>query len=155
MIVLARRAGPLAARHDRCTVRCPVGCLGLSPRADNPLRFAWARTVGDVLDLVARGELEWVPNLGPVSVAEIMSALLAAGFGPDYQILAVDVGVAGGSVVCGHKGCGCAGAFTVERMPPGEISTLCPLHACTALLVLNDEGYRIRCCDEALAMLPT
>ena len=68
--------------HERVTVTCPIECLGLSAHAANPLHSAlgWSATVGDVLGMLASGELAKVRGLGPRRVGEVRTALVAAGF---------------------------------------------------------------------------
>ncbi|MFB4307199.1 hypothetical protein [Actinomadura sp. GTD37] len=75
--------------HVRVTASCPVGCLGLSAHAANPLRSAlgWSATVSDVLGLLASGELAQVRGLGARRVGEVCTALVAAGFPVPRDVL--------------------------------------------------------------------
>jgi hypothetical protein len=60
----------------------PLACLGLSERVRSAFRQhrSKARTVGDVLALVQSGELKNIHNIGPRSVREVQTALVAAGY---------------------------------------------------------------------------
>jgi hypothetical protein len=69
------------------TLDCPIECLLelLSRKAFNPLARAYdapfdpPRTVGDVVDLHARGLLRDIHNLGSRHASEIEAALILAG----------------------------------------------------------------------------
>ncbi|NVI92693.1 hypothetical protein [Actinomadura sp. BRA 177] len=68
--------------HERVTVACPVGCLGLSAHVANALRHGLGRSVrvGDVLGLLHSGRLDEVREMGARRVGEVRTALVAAGF---------------------------------------------------------------------------
>lgn len=75
--------------HGPITRDCPPQCLlhVMSRRAWHPLMRGAAgtappKTVGDVLDLYARGRLKDIPGLGPRRIGEIQAALIFAGFDP-------------------------------------------------------------------------
>lgn len=57
----------------------------LSKRAYNGLRRSGLSTVGDVIDVAARGELRSISNLGKVSVAEIVAYVKNVS-GEDYSV---------------------------------------------------------------------
>jgi len=73
--------------HGAISPDCPVECLQwvLSLRSFNPLARAYdapfdpPRTVGDVMDLHARGMLPQIWGLGPRGISEIEAALVFAG----------------------------------------------------------------------------
>lgn len=73
--------------HGPITRDCPPECLLalLSRKAWNPLMrgditVSPPESVGDVLDLYARGQLSEIPGLGPRRISEIETALIFAGF---------------------------------------------------------------------------
>jgi hypothetical protein len=78
--------GDLMSDTEPVTKACPIGCLGLSEHARRPLVRAYGldaderpRTVGDVLRLAQEGKLSAVGGIGRVRLAEIETALAAAG----------------------------------------------------------------------------
>ena len=84
--LMAARTGRVP-HHGPVTPGCPVECLltVLSLNSFNPLTraydapFAEPRTVGDVMDLVARRKLRKIRGIGPRRVSEIEAALVLAG----------------------------------------------------------------------------
>ena len=84
LLTVARGKVP---HHGPVTPECPVECLltVLSLNSFNPLTraydapFAEPRTVGDVMDLVARRKLRKIRGIGPRRVSEIEAALVLAG----------------------------------------------------------------------------
>jgi hypothetical protein len=76
-------AHPVAHRCERVNAGCPVGCLELSGRVREALRSDRkhkARTVGDLLRLLHSRELGSIDKIGPRSIREVQTALVAAGF---------------------------------------------------------------------------
>jgi len=75
----------ISGNDQRVTRECPLGCLGLPRRITNRLWFHLvspdreAPTVGDVVQLWEQDELRRVQGLGPVFVAQIVTALAEAG----------------------------------------------------------------------------
>lgn len=77
----------MVPHHGPVTPRCPIECLltVLSLNSFNPLAraydapFAEPRSVADVVDLYARGQLRKIRGIGPRRVSEIEAALVLAG----------------------------------------------------------------------------
>lgn len=73
--------------HGPVTPRCPIECLltvlsldtfnALARAYDAP--FAEPRSVADVMDLYARGQLREIRGIGPHRISEIKAALALAG----------------------------------------------------------------------------
>ena len=84
LIAIRRTAVP---HHGPVTRRCPVECLltVLSLNSFNRLAraddapFDEPCTVGDVMELYARGQLRKIRGLGPRRISEIEAALVLAG----------------------------------------------------------------------------
>jgi hypothetical protein len=96
------RVHEFTAQNDSATVRqfirlfhvvfdeavaptCPIGCLGLSPRAYNRLVRADGidvepRTVADVVELARNGSLMKIWGLGSRNIGEIHMRLIFSGF---------------------------------------------------------------------------
>lgn len=84
LITVRRAAVP---HHGPVTPGCPVECLltVLSLDSFNPLTraegapFDEPRTIGDVMELYARGQLHGIRGLGPRRISEIEAGLVLAG----------------------------------------------------------------------------
>lgn len=68
--------------HEGVTEECPISCLRLSTRAHNALTYdpSNPKTIGDVLRLLERRQIQDIRGLGPQRIDEITAALVLAGF---------------------------------------------------------------------------
>jgi len=67
------------------TLLIPIDMLGFGARSSNSLERAGIKFIGELV-LMGENEIKNIKNLGKKSLDEIMSALEAHGFGPDYKL---------------------------------------------------------------------